>query len=95
MSNLIQPNSIMNSRIERQAGTEADKYLQPKLTTSSQTIAKPNVIRRFDSDVFTTPFRIGRKQKRAILDANGIAVIIMPHNSEIQAQLYCDYLNGV
>lgn len=53
------------------------------------------VISRFDSDVFTPPFRLGRKQKRAILDANGREVIIMPHNSEKQAQLYCDYLNGL
>lgn len=53
------------------------------------------IINRYDSDVFTPPFRLGRKQKRAILDAKGIVVIIMPHNSEKQAQLYCDYLNGL
>ena len=62
--------------------------------TSNQTIAKPNVVRRFDN-AFTPPFRLGKKQKRAILDANGIEVIIMPHNNENQAQMYCDYLNGV
>ena len=62
-------------------------------TMSSQNIAKPIVIRRFDN-AFTPPFRLGKKQKRAILDANGIEVIIMPHNSESQAQMYCDYLNG-
>ena len=43
---------------------------------------------------FTPPFRLGKNQKRAILDANGKEVIIMPHNSETQAQMYCDYLNG-
>jgi len=53
------------------------------------------VISRFDSDVFVQPFRLGRKQKRAILDAKGRQVIIMPHNSEKQAQMYCDYLNGL
>jgi hypothetical protein len=53
------------------------------------------VISRFDSEVFVPPFRLGRKQKRAILDAKGREVIIMPHNSEIQAQMYCDYLNGL
>jgi hypothetical protein len=52
------------------------------------------VIRRFDSEVFVPPFRLARKQKRAILDAKGREVIIMPHNSEKQAQMYCDYLNG-
>lgn len=53
------------------------------------------VISRFDSEVFTPPFRLGRKQKRAILDAKGREVIIMPNNSEKQAQMYCDYLNGL
>ena len=53
------------------------------------------VISRFDSDVLEPPFRLGRKQKRAILDAKGREVIIMPHNSEKQAQMYCDYLNGL
>jgi len=53
------------------------------------------VISRFDSEVFVPPFRLGRKQKRAILDARGREVIIMPHNSEKQAQMYCDYLNGL
>lgn len=52
-------------------------------------------INRFDSDVFVPPFRLGRRQKRAILDARGREVIIMPHNSEKQAQMYCDYLNGL
>lgn len=50
---------------------------------------------RFDSEVFVPPFRLGRRQKRAILDARGREVIIMPHNSEKQAQMYCDYLNGL
>jgi hypothetical protein len=54
-----------------------------------------DVISRFDSEVFVPPFRLGRKQKRAILDAKGREVIIMPHNSEKQAQMYCDYLNGL
>ena len=54
-----------------------------------------NVISRFDSEVFTPPFRLGRNQKRAILDAKGREVIIMPHNSEKQAQMYCDYLNDL
>jgi len=52
-------------------------------------------ISRFDSDVFMPPFRLGIKQKRAILDAKGREVIIMPNNSEKQAQLYCNYLNGL
>ena len=80
---------------ELQAETEAEQSKNAQLPTSSQPCTKPIVIRRFDIDVFVPPFRIGKKQKRAILDANGIEVIIMPHNSELQAKLYCDYLNGV
>lgn len=50
---------------------------------------------RFDSTKFTPPFRVGKKKKRAILDSKGLEVIIMPTKSEKQAQLYCDYLNGL
>ena len=75
------------------AGTNVPQIENADVTTSSQTIAKPIVMRRFDN-AFTPPFRLGKKQKRAILDANGIEVIIMPHNNETQAQMYCDYLNG-
>lgn len=53
------------------------------------------VISRFDSEVFVPPFRLGRKQKRTILDARGREVVIMPSDSEKQAQMYCDYLNGI
>lgn len=48
---------------------------------------------RYDSKIFTPPFRLGHKQKRAVLDSEGREVVIMPHNSEKQAQLYVDYLN--
>lgn len=50
---------------------------------------------RYDSELFTPPFRLGRKQKKAVLDSKGLTVIVMPHNSEKQAQMYCDYLNGL
>lgn len=47
---------------------------------------------RYDQK-FAPPFRVGRKQKRAVLDANGKEVILMAKGAEHQAQLYCDYLN--
>lgn len=52
----------------------------------------PNVSNRFDPK-YTPPFRVGRKQGKAILDANGIEVVFF-HNSEEQAIMYCNYLNG-
>ncbi len=42
---------------------------------------------------FTPPFRIGRKQKRAVLDSKGIEVCIFSTGSEEVAQLFCDFLN--
>lgn len=40
------------------------------------------------------PFRIGRKQQRAVLDANGIEIVIFPVGMEVYAQEFCDYLNA-
>jgi len=48
---------------------------------------------KYDVTVFTPPFRLGKKQQRAVLDANGKEVIIFPPNSSIQASLYVNYLN--
>lgn len=83
---------------DKQVGIRATKYilvLEELVEELQSKLHQPTVISRFDSDVFIPPFRLGRKQKRAILDAKGREVIIMPHNSEKQAQLYCDYLNGL
>ncbi len=49
---------------------------------------------KYDTNVFTPPFRLGRKQQRAVLDAKGKEVIIFPDNSAIQATLYVNYLNA-
>jgi len=50
---------------------------------------------RYDSSIFTPPFRLGKKQRRAVLDANGLMVVLMEHKCETQAQMYVDYLNGL
>lgn len=42
---------------------------------------------------FIPPFRIGRKRKRAILDAKGLQVVVFPQGLELMAQGYCEYLN--
>ena len=49
---------------------------------------------KYDATVYTPPFRLGRKSKRAILDANGNLVMVFPTNNEKQAELYCKYLNN-
>lgn len=54
------------------------------------------MVNRYDKSVFTPPFRLGRKQKRAVLDSTGKEVVLFPkeYRSELQAQLYVDYLNN-
>jgi hypothetical protein len=42
---------------------------------------------------FKYPFRVGRKQNRAVLDANGIQVVVFEVGAEELAQLTCDLLN--
>jgi len=43
---------------------------------------------------FTKPFRVGRKQKRAILDAEGQFVGVFNPGNENMAKMFCDWLNG-
>ena len=40
-------------------------------------------------------YRVGRKQKRAILDENGLEVALFSRGQEQLAQQTCDLLNGV
>lgn len=41
----------------------------------------------------TYPLRVGRKQKIAVLDANGIEIVIFKKGQEDLASLTCDLLN--
>lgn len=45
------------------------------------------------ADEFTPPFRVGKKEERAVLDSEGKEVIVFPRKNG-QAQLYCEYLNN-
>lgn len=54
---------------------------------------KPILANRYDSLIFKPPFRVGKKQGKAVLDANGLLVTFM--TSDVQANLFCDYLNNV
>ncbi len=42
---------------------------------------------------FTPPFRVGKKQGRAVLDSNGHEVVVFPNGLEDMAQEYCEFLN--
>jgi hypothetical protein len=51
-----------------------------------------SVVSRYDEMVFKPPFRVGRKQGKAVVDSNGLLVTFF-QESESQALLFCDYLN--
>lgn len=54
-------------------------------------LKQTGVSSRFDN-VYTPPFRVGRKQGKAVLDSKGLQVTFM--TTEKQAEMYCSYLNG-
>jgi hypothetical protein len=41
----------------------------------------------------TPPFRLGKKQKRAILDSNGKEIVLFPKGMEIYAAEFVEFLN--
>lgn len=42
---------------------------------------------------FMPPFRLGRKNKNAVLDANGLEIIVFPEGSEFFAEKFCIFAN--
>jgi len=49
----------------------------------------------FNVNVHVPPFRIGKKQTRAVLDSNGKEIVIFPKGSEELAVEYANHLNKV
>jgi hypothetical protein len=45
------------------------------------------------SEIFKMPFRLGKKQKRAVLDADGHEVVTFPKGREVLAKEYVDIMN--
>lgn len=68
-----------------------DKIWQIK---SKQKFSISVVDKRYDANKYTPPFRVGRKQGKAVLDSKGLEVVFFMY-SEDQAKMYCDYLNNV
>lgn len=42
---------------------------------------------------FKGPFRLGKKQSRAVLDADGIEVVLFQKGREVLAKEYVEFLN--
>lgn len=43
---------------------------------------------------YTAPCRVGRKQGRAVLDKDGIEIVIFPKGKEADAIEYCNFINS-
>lgn len=47
-----------------------------------------------ETNKFKPPFRVGRKQSRAVLDSVGREVVVFPKGQEGMAVEYCEFLNS-
>ena len=79
--------------------TESNKWFIDELLGDFLDILKKqltltDVVKRYDVNKYTPPFRVGRKQGKAVLDSKGLEVVFFMHSEE-QAKMYCDYLNNV
>ena len=83
-------NSTYNKIRHSKSDAECRRYLKEQLTKQ---LNLTDVSKRYDANKYTPPFRVGRKQGKAVLDGKGIEVVFF-NNSEEQAKMYCDYLNG-
>lgn len=67
-----------------------DSFSKPKTRPDGSVIThQANKISKSDY-----PYRVGRKQGGAILNAEGLEVVLFPVGKEQDAQEYCDFLNG-
>ena len=72
---------------------KADIKAYAKIYHNEQ-LTSNGVVKRYDVNKYTPPFRVGRKQGKAVLDSKGLEVVFFMHSEE-QAKMYCDYLNNV
>ena len=71
----------------------ANKELTPEMA-DEQLLNLFFVSSRYFKERFTPPFRVGRKQQRIVLDANGLEVVHFYHADENMADDYVRWLNG-
>ena len=71
----------------------ANKEITPEMA-DEQLLGLSIVSSRYFSERFTAPFRVGRKQGRIVLDANGLEVAHFHHADENMADDYVRWLNG-
>lgn len=49
---------------------------------------------KYNPEKYEPPFRVGKKQRRAVLDGTGREVLLFHRGDEQMATAYCDYLNN-
>ena len=71
-----------------------NKQLEKDKEELQRQLTLTDAVKRYDVNKYTPPFRVGRKQGKAVLDSKGLEVVFFM-DSEEQAKMYCDYLNNV
>ena len=71
----------------------ANNELTPEIA-DEQLLGLSIVSSRYFKEIFTPPFRVGRKQQRIVLDAKGLEVAHFYHSDENMADDYVRWLNG-
>ena len=85
-----QLSELLKSKLK--AGIELGKLNGPTPTLLVDIIMQ-ETMHILSKSKFTPPFRVGRKTKRAILDANGLEYVVFKEGLEDEAQDFCNYLN--
>ena len=51
------------------------------------------MMKKYNPEKYSAPFRVGRSQGRAVMDSTGREVLLFHKGDEQMAVAYCDYLN--
>jgi hypothetical protein len=89
LNDILNKALCLKGRIQNPNSNKISQFVNDYLIESSKT----TINKRYDEMVFKPPFRVGRKQGKAVLDSNGLLVTLFD-KSEEQALLFCDYLNS-
>lgn len=86
----------INSAVKPYLMEAMDIYAKQEIASlQSSTKELPSDEERYCTHVFSSPFRVGKKQKTVVLDSKGLVVTNFEHHGgENQAQKYVNYLNG-
>jgi len=95
---LIRLREIIEEEAEQEKRfREFKKFLEERKTEKTRVIEemknKKVEVPERKKKVWKPPFRVGRKQNRAVLDSNGVELVVFPFGAEKLAEQYCKLIN--